>query len=477
MLKKNLLFLRSNSFLIWIIFFLVSNLVYRGWGGTNELARYATLRAMSQDQTFSINPYAFWTIDWSKTPAGVYYSNKAPGPMLLSFPFFAVFDRLFADEKKDVVKEILLANGTKKTGKVSPPTETTRTLMIFFFQLLPMALLSGLIALKMKSMGISSGAVNFFLLALLFGNSAAVFANVFMGHSMTAVIVLALFYSLWRKNYFQIGLFFGLALLNEYTAAILLPFILFYCFNHFRDDFKNFFNFLAGGIFPGVLWIWYHTSTMGNPFKTVLHYVNPAFTGGEALKKEDLILGMFSLNINWKVIIELLVGSSRGVLFTQPWIYIVLLTFILKRNYSVPMIPDLKRLFLFVVSSTLLMILLNSSFNGWHGGFSAGPRYLAFLFPMWAMLAAFIFDQIPQWQKFLWWFLLIPSLILRALIAGSTELAHDGFPLWPFLWKYMSNHNLWGEIRFMTFLSLFLIIGFYVWNSKSNFIQWRRDEN
>lgn len=99
MITKNFLSLALSPpcvFLLlpWAVAFLILNLVNTQDGGPNAVSRFLTLRAMSEEGTFRIDKRIGATSDWSMTPAGHYYSNKAPGPMLLGFPAFFVIDQV-----------------------------------------------------------------------------------------------------------------------------------------------------------------------------------------------------------------------------------------------------------------------------------------------------------------------------------------------------------------------------------------------
>src|SRR5688500_16840383 len=107
---------RERHFLLWAAFFIVANLLHPQHGGVNPAARWATLSAMSQRGTFEIaTPLLVektadgkfllppgsektntveTTVDWSKSPDGKYYANKAPGPAFIAFPFVWIADRI-----------------------------------------------------------------------------------------------------------------------------------------------------------------------------------------------------------------------------------------------------------------------------------------------------------------------------------------------------------------------------------------------
>ncbi len=49
--------IKKSPILGWVIVFILTGLLFRENGGTNEMSRYATLRAMADHLSFQINDY------------------------------------------------------------------------------------------------------------------------------------------------------------------------------------------------------------------------------------------------------------------------------------------------------------------------------------------------------------------------------------------------------------------------------------
>ncbi len=64
------------------------------------------------------------------------------------------------------------------------------------------------------------------------------------------------------------------------------------------------------------------------------------------------------------------------------------------------------------------LLWMNASFNGWDGGWCAGPRYLSLIFPLLAIAVAQAWDHISLFWRQLAVLLLLPALLLRALAYG-----------------------------------------------------------
>ncbi len=115
---------------------------------------------------------------------------------------------------------------------------------------------------------------------------------------------------------------------------------------------------------------------------------------------------------------------------TQPWLYwvvaMLLATWIRWKNRNVTVLCT------FALMSLGGLLWMNSSFNGWFGGASPGPRYLSMAFPLFGWLAAFAYEASPRWSRALGWLLMLPSIVLAALVFAWGPLASEVAPLWPF---------------------------------------------
>ena len=449
--------IKKSPILGWVLVFVLANLLFRENGATNEMSRYATMRAMTDHLSFQINDYQNWTVDWS-IKDGKIFSNKAPGPMLLGFPIFIIIDQFSKKSKKNIVNK----NGSRTT-KVS---STPRVLMALFYQVLPFSLLMILIVHWMQlQTSVPILAIHFFALASLFGNTSALFMNIFFGHGMSALFVLALSYTLYNKKFFYVGLFFGLTLLTEYATAFIFPAFILSLFVLRKDiGKKEVLDIIKGGLAPGILWCLYHYQTVGSIFKIPAQYQNPAWIDTSAKTKK--LWGMFAMP-DPQIFAELLFGFRRGILWTQPWIFIswaLGLQCIQREDIA----PNLKALAAFVLLSSGFLLLMNSAFNGWHGGATSGPRYLSMIFPASALLVALCYKEIQtNILKYLLWAGLILSLVFRVLVYGSRALAAEQPNLWPYLWNdLLEKPGMKGEIRALALIILLLIAAYQIYRKQ-----------
>ncbi len=129
----------------WVLIFLVSNTLISFPNSTNPNSRLAALCAVVQDKSFRIDNYQGWTIDWAQTPDGHYYSNKAPGPMLLGYPVFWLIDKWLTFNELDRAARDQLREAS---------SSITLKLLSLLFQVIPFAIFVALaLALLEKPCG------------------------------------------------------------------------------------------------------------------------------------------------------------------------------------------------------------------------------------------------------------------------------------------------------------------------------------
>jgi len=431
--------IRLNPVLPWGVLFLLLSLTVTQFGGLNALARTAGLRAITEGHTLTIDNYKDWTIDWSLSPSGHYYPNKAPGPVLLGLPAFALTEL------------IALPLGQKhldEKGRAPQPGYAQHIFLMLYLQLLPFFILVLWIAHRMKQSGLPPEAVHFFALAALFGNTAALYMNSNFGHGLAALLLLGAFFSWNERRYIFTGLFLSWSLLSDYGVAFSLPFFLLATILR-EKDFRSQLRIALGAAPGAIAWIWYHTVAFGSPFATANQFINPEQIV-QIQKSGNAFWDSFSLLPSPTILFELLFGTSRGLLFTQPWIFAVFVLPFLKT----PSLP--KGASLLVTGSLAGLLWMNAGFGGWHGGWCLGPRYLAAVLPMGALAVAFGWERFPRGIRFSLWALLAVSLLFRVLVFPFSSLAPTQN-----LWLYhlglaMGEHRGTTTLRFAL---AFLFIG------------------
>jgi hypothetical protein len=411
------------------------------------------MRSMAEDLSFRIDNRIGATSDWAVTPEGHYYSNKAPGPMLLGFPAFFVIDQIPRLWEKGYRDEY---------GQRHFPGYFQKTWTSFLNQIVPLLILLALILPWLGEEGVHRYTQVYFLLAVFFGSTVSMYFNNYSGHAFNAILQLGCLYALLRGRYRWVGFCAGAALLSDYSFVMQIPAFLLalaLAFRARKELWRPVRNIAAGAIVPGALWIWYHTAAFGSPFLVANNFQNPIFkdTANEAVN----FLGIFRIPQPW-VLRELLVGQSRGLLFTQPWILFLIpvAAWSLFSASKKPAAPgeegDIhlhrKISAAFCVASLAGLLLMNMSYGGWQGGGAAGPRYISGIFLCFALWAALELDRFPKWLKAFFWLALAISVLFRAVVYGSTILG-PGLPLWQwYLFSEYARPTKTPQLRFAIFV-------------------------
>lgn len=414
--------------------FLLVNLMFPHTGGDNADSRFAMIMGMVENQTFAIDGYEGMTGDWSQTPDGHYYSNKPPGPALLAYPVAWVLDRLVIDH-----------NATSDEQRQQREKKSTLTLQVssWVLQLIPAVFLMVYFDRFMRRRGLSTQARAFGLIALAFGTTPSMMQNSFFGHGMAATATFAaLLLALDAKTAWS-AMAFGVALLADYGAAFVLPGLIWLWLKYAKNFRQGVFNVVAGAFIPGLLWIWYHTVCFGSPFFTAHRFLNPIWVDVPA--EDNALWGIFRIIPNFDVLLRLLFGAERGILFTQPWILAGLtLTAIYTKRWwkKSPWLRD----YLIVATSFFVAILLaNASFNGWHGGETIGPRYLSVALYCLPLLGAIIFDEgSPTARTFLNAALMFTCFYFCFAFCQSIT---EGMNPWGSLTESFMKRSLWMKFR------------------------------
>ncbi|HKI74461.1 MAG TPA: hypothetical protein VJ998_07455, partial [Pseudomonadales bacterium] len=380
----------------------------------------ASLRAISAHWTMRIIRYADWTMDWSLAPDGNLYSSKAPGPVLLSAPLFVAVDKAYG----------ALGGVTSRSAPPQPkPANFERVIICFVMQVVPLVILLVLVDRWFTANGYSKFASHFFVLATCFGSTTSIFYDNFFGHAFAANALLATLVAWLYGRDFVMGLFFGIAVLSEYSIALLLPGAMLLVLWRPGADRKGHVtaagDFLLGGAAPAATFFTYNLIAFGGPLAIANLYQNPAFN---LAHKPPGLSRLFSPGVHWHILGELLFGMSRGLVPTQPWIAVLLLLCLTPRAWRGNRV---KPVFAFGLSGLALLLLMNSSYATWAGGLTAGPRFPSCILPIFAFMTATLVDRLDAFERAALFALLFAAIVLRSLIYMSTILAPKTN-----LWRY-----------------------------------------
>src|SRR5262249_4965410 len=151
-----------------------------------------------------------------KAPNGHFYSNKAPGAVMLGLPMFALTDvlaRRYDDRRRDV------------QGRLPYPRYVQQLIEMLWLQVVPFMMLVLWLVRRVQSVGTDGAAFHFFALAAFLGNTAAIYMNCNFGHGVASILFLAGFYAWYERQYLLTGAFVGFSLCCDYGVAFALPFV------------------------------------------------------------------------------------------------------------------------------------------------------------------------------------------------------------------------------------------------------------
>lgn len=390
--------------------------------GTNPMSRMASMAALCSENRFEINSYIKedpkfdWTVDWAKTPDGRYFSNKSPGTALLGAPIFCIVDKLFFGKSE--------TDPTLRSQIQYKARWIVSWLVALLLQILPMAAIVLWVQQKMKEQDASLRAQRWVTLALLFGHTGAIYMNSLWGHGLSVVLCLLAWLTMQSRHWITFGFMLGLALLNDYSVALLFPGFIWVVYQetvHKDFDVRAWIKIALGALAPALFWILYHMKSFGGPLTLPNAFQNPLFL--DLKENHHAWFGIFLPYASPEIILRLLFGPERGLLFTQPWVLVAMYLGIKHRK-----LLD-ARMHFFMWSGFIMIFWMNASFGGWHGGNTIGPRYLSPILPFFALWIAPKWDMFSKKQKRALEWGLIVSMILF-IVSYTITIEPPTTPLW-----------------------------------------------
>jgi hypothetical protein len=413
--------LRRNPVNHWCVLFVaLAGIVTMHGNNANPYSRFAMLAAIAEDHSLAMDAYRDSTCDWSRTPDGRYYSNKAPGPALLAVPLYLPIDAAVVAHIPD--------RPTRDAQRMAWRNEILDILSLTL-QAVPFAIVVMLAASALAKRGASRPAIQLAALAMLFGNTAALLMNMFYGHGMAALFTVAMVLALLDGRWALAGLLLGLNVLTDYGSALFAPVLAVMLFAQAPHDWRSLLSrggrFALGGLGPLVAFLAYHAHCFGGPFTLPNKYQNPVFVEKTGRALWGVIDFFPSVHFSY----ELLFGNKRSLLVTQPWVLLlaVLLVSMLWRRsrWGAQRWAATGVVLPIAFGGLLLLFLMNASFGGWHGGVCPGPRYLSAALPAVGLALGLAYDTFPRLARLLLWAAVVPAVALFILI-WSSDLG-----LWP----------------------------------------------
>jgi hypothetical protein len=361
-------------------------------GGWNQAAHFDLARALVERQTLHIDGYRVNTGDISWSPVGGEwhaYINKPPGASFMAAVPYAV---IYAVER---------ARGVNVDGWQA------MTVNAWLVTVLTCGVAGALIPVVVylyarKRANASPVTAVAAALTIAFCTIVFPYSTAFLTHVPSALFLLLAFYWLDERPLLA-GACAGIAGTCNYLCIVAAGVLAIGALLRSRKDGLR---FIAGGVPFGILLALYHDWCFGSPFIT-------AAETSRNFAAQDLILGFFA-RPTWEAFHGITVSEYRGLFFSSP---VLLLAFIgaavmLRRGV-------LRRELAIVAALVVIFVLINSSFNYWHGASAFGPRHLLAIVPLFAIPMLFAGGRVIA---AVW-------LVLALMSAGQQFLAAAVDPL------------------------------------------------
>jgi hypothetical protein len=234
-----------------------------------------------------------------------------------------------------------------------------------------------------------------------FGTTFFPFATILFDHALTASLLVVSFYLLaWERcggfetcalrnspadlRNMLAGFAAGLAVVTNYVAVGAVVALGLYALLAGRLNWRRAIVFAIGGVPMAALLLYYHKVNFGSPLALANDFQNPIF------KTESGSLGMFG-QPNPYVVALLVASPYRGVFMLCPVLIMGVVGWVIwlrEKTWA----PEAR----VGIAIFAFFFLVNASFNGYHAGYSAGPRYIVPGIPFVALATVVGF---MRWRK------------------------------------------------------------------------------
>ena len=408
--------------------------------GFNQASRIDVLHAIFEQGTLAIDAYHENTGD--KIQIGDHhYSDKAPGIVLLAVPAFAVTKLILDHRDIDI--------DSHRGFKISDWTAT-------LFSVGLLTVLSALACFALFRRVLKPMPALLSVLAIYLGSVVFTYATNLFSHSAVAALIVIALYCIDRslgllgppltrasREIGVAGVWLGLALASEFTAAVVVGSIILVVA---LKSFRSALNMVLVACVPLLLVPINNLLTTGMPLSLPYQHVTN-FPG-----MQQGLLGI-SLLINVETILRLLFSQYRGIFFWTPFL---LLCF---SGWKVFWKSN-RLLFLLCCIVPIVHIYLISTYPYWHGGWALGPRHLAAIVPLLGIAALWGYQSSPKvgaWLASL-------SVVLTGIATIIDPLAPEG-RMFPLAERYIPG-MFKSEIRY----NVGTMIGLEGWESLVPFI-------
>lgn len=337
--------LRSNAAVLFLVTLFFSTWHLDQGQNANTVSRAASVAALVEQGTWSIDAFADLTNDRARVN-GRYYSEKAPLPALLVVPFHWVLRQaeLIGMSDGDHINADLLRLGGALCGS------------------LPFTVIVLLCWLNIQR---RTGATRAFPLvwATFFGSFLFVYSGSFFGHLIGAAFALGALHALERGQLGLAGALTGCAVLCDYPLMLFAGcWALHLAIASYRSGGspRALLRFVGAALPFAAALVLYNIVVFGSPFSVGYDHLD-AYTS----ESGNMIEGLRP-----EALIGLSLSPYRGLIPHMPMLALGLLAWALavrKDRYPVGLL---------VALPAVLTLLFVSSVGMWWGGWAFGPRHL-----------------------------------------------------------------------------------------------------
>lgn len=423
-------FHRKAAILLSLVLFFSFTYFYEG-GGWNQNSRFDLLRAIVERHTLQIDAYHENTQDKAHFQ-GHYYSDKAPGLVLLAVPF------------------AMIARPVLRTARVNPESARGEIALSYIASAGAVALPSALAGVCLFFLGVrfgsgSSGAA-FGTLVMCLGTPLWAYASLFWAHALVGACLVFAFAAALKLRETKsvradfswaltVGLAAGWATVTEYPAAPASAMLAFLALSQaWARGRAARWRVLAGvslgaGICVMVLLAYLHAAF--GAFRPSYSYYDP---NSFSFMQHQGYLGLTYPHPDR--LLKILFGCSRGLLFASP--VLVAAPFGLwwlwkEKVYSAAA--------LVAGAIVAYYFLFNASFYWWKAGLSFGPRYAGASIPILCIGLPVAWQRAtPMCRRVLVGLALCSVFMALTVVSTTSQLSmQDRCPIvhstWPAFWS------------------------------------------
>jgi hypothetical protein len=354
----------------------------------NENSRFALTRSIVERGRLDIDPYQHETGD-KAFARGHHYSDKAPGASFLAVPAYGAYHAFLRATGGRPPSSIAAAGPADPNERILVNASFRRGLYLcnLFTNALAGALRGALFFLILcRRFAVGARPALAATLALAAGTLVLPYATMFYGHVLVAAFLFAAFFLIepeaGKGRLAGAGTCCALAILTDLTAA---PAALLIGAYAVRSCGVRAAWLLVGTPLPlGALGA-YQALAFGSPFRTGYAFVSrPEFA-------EGMSQGLMGIGLPRPgVLAALLVGRSRGLLYTAP---VLLLAFVGLGRRLVEDVRARRWETPLAAAIALFFLLATAGYYMWYGGSAFGPRMVIPALPFLCLGLPFAFRR------------------------------------------------------------------------------------